>query len=146
MEDLNLNLIKMKNYFVAPFEVGVLGEDPIAQLALEEFVDVGGQYALEQDVQMIEIILGYVLVGEIGYLAERTHSVHDAAVADLSAEVGASASAAAAMDAVKHRHHLNRLDCSIIDSFMALMNEWIKRRITSLTPYLLAQSSQSCCR
>lgn len=69
-------------------------------------MDVARQDALQQNVQMIEVVLRHVLVGEVGYLAERTYCVHDAPVADLSAEVGASASAAATVGAMKHRHHL----------------------------------------
>ena len=111
-------------YFGAPFEVGIFGEGSVAQLALEELVDVVRQDALQQDIQMIEVVLRHVLVREIGQLAERTHGIHDAPVADLSAEVGASTSTAATMDAVEHRNHLHDITFNV-SMFIHSIGHWV---------------------
>lgn len=71
----------------APLEVGVLQERSIAEFALKQLMDVAVEDALQEDVQVGEVlqvlILMLGLVAQLGQFAKRATAIVDTAIGDL---------------------------------------------------------------
>lgn len=48
-------------HLVAPPKVGILHESPVSKLALEEFVSLRVEDVLEEDVHVVEVLVGDLL-------------------------------------------------------------------------------------